>query len=197
MKRLHYLKLAKGEKLVVGLDFDNTLVKCRTSVIKVAAKNLGLLTYPKKHDYLFSKFPENLRNEIFRLFDEPQYMLDLKIYPGAVKKLEEWKAKGHKLVIITARNKTLHEGTKEFIREHFPMVDDLVFVGLGKSKENVFKDQEIDVWIDDSPTETVRAVQMGIVTFLICNNETLYNAEVRGKHAIYMPTKVSDINLLL
>ena len=42
--------------LVIGLDFDNTLVRCRERVVELAAKNVGITEYPERHDYNFSDY---------------------------------------------------------------------------------------------------------------------------------------------
>ena len=180
--------------MIIGIDLDQTLVYMEESVVKIAAKNTKTKSYPKRFDYNFSEFPEEMRKEIFRLFEDPIYMKRIVPLPGAVNKLNQWKKEGHKIVIITARDLSVEEVTREAVKKYFPMVDALHFVGIGNSKEVLFKSEKIDVWVDDNPKDVIASTKMGIRTCLISNSHTCYNWDIKGKVMAHVYTSVADVN---
>jgi len=191
-----FVRLLKGIKMIVGLDFDNTLVKSVVSYVKIAAEKTGVKDYPPCHDYWFTDYPEKMREEIFKLFKDPKYMQAMEPLPGAIKRLELWKRDGHKLIIITARDILVKEASLKCINDLFPMIDEVFFVPIGTSKEELFKDLKIDVWIDDSPFDVPTAVRLGIKTYFISNIDTFYNWEVADSKIAPVYDSVANINFI-
>jgi len=181
--------------MIIGIDLDQTLVYMEESVIKIAATNTKTKSYPKRFDYNFSEFPEEMRKEIFRLFKDPVYMKRIVPIPGVTSKLKQWKQEGHKIVIITARDLCVEEVTREAVKKYFPMVDTIHFVGIGNSKESLFKSEKIDVWIDDNPKDVIASTNMGIRTCIVSSSHTCYNWDIKGKVIASIYTSVADINL--
>lgn len=187
----------KKNKFTIGLDFDNTLVKFRQSAIKIAAKELKIRSLPKSpRDYNFSDYPEILKNRIYKIFDDPNFSMDLIILPGVIDKLNQWKDAGHTLIIITARNEPIREATRAYIDKHFPMIDQLHFIDMCTSKADKQMELHLDVWIDDSPVDVPIAYKLGIQTFLISNSDTVYNFYLKGSPGNYNAVydSISNIN---
>lgn len=178
----------------IGLDLDRTLVSMVEPTIKVAARNLNIKSYPKPADYWYSNLPEELRNEIFRLYDDPDHATNLKIISRVPQKLWDWRKQGHTLIIITARNQAIRRATTDWVQTHLPMIHKIRFVDMKTSKADAFKEEEIDVWIDDSPFDTVTAHSMGIRTYLISNNETPFNWDLKNNCPFRIYTSTADIN---
>jgi FMN phosphatase YigB (HAD superfamily) len=194
----YYEKMRKRTTpMIIGLDFDNTLVYSRRSAVKVAAKDLGIkVDFSAPRDYNFSGYPEVLRKRIYELFRSPEFSCDLEIVHGAQEKLREWNRLGHRLVIITARDLPIREATDKFIRNNFEVVDEVHYVDMSSSKVDKFKELKIDVWIDDSPIDAPEAVKLGIKTCLISNSHTPYNNHLVGDRSIAIKVydKISSIN---
>lgn len=182
------------QKLKIGIDFDNTLVKMKEPTIKVAARNLNIKNYEKPKDYFYSNVEENLRNEVFRLFDDPVHACNIIKLPRVHNKLLLWKSFGHNLVLITGGNEPIRKARTQWINNNFPMLEKINFVDIGKSKKDIFEEENIDVWIDDSPIDTVTAHEMGILTCLISNTDTTYNWGLRQECPFSVYVSVADIN---
>lgn len=190
-----FYKAEKTEKIYrIGLDLDRTLVSMVEPTIKVAARNLNIKAYPKPADYWYSNLPEELRNEIFRLYDDPDHATHLKVIPRVPQKLWEWRKQGHTLIIITARNQAIRKATVNWIQTYLPMIHKIRFVDMTTSKAGVFKEENIDIWIDDNPFDTITAHDMGIKTCLISNNETPFNWELKNNCPFGIYASAADIN---
>lgn len=160
--------------MIIGIDLDNTLINHHIQAEDLAAKNLGIKHYPKCNDWNFSNFTEEHKIEIMRLFDDPFFMgINCNVpVEGSQEKLYEWSMMGHKIIIITARNKPIRKETKHLVDEFFPIVKRIRFVDIQKSKRHIMLDEKIDVWIDDAPHGVETSCQLGIETYLIYNEET-------------------------
>lgn len=182
-------------KLHIGIDLDGTLVHFRKSPVREAFHRAGYLRASRSKEYDFSDVPDDVRENIWALFADPDYMLDLTIIPGTKRKLKEWAAEGHKLTLITARSDdAVRIATKAFVAEHFPQISDIRFVDLGSLKADLLKNLHLDIWVDDHPVDTVAAAKMGIYTCLISNSHTPYNQHVKGNHMLHTYAQVADIN---
>jgi FMN phosphatase YigB (HAD superfamily) len=189
-----------NKNLIIGLDLDNTLVDSTTNVVYTACRNLGILKQHKKylkHDWNFSNFPMDLRTEIYRLFRDSNFMNTCYTFNGVVPTLWEWKDKGHRLVIITARAKEIRTGTKKMVKKLFPMIDKLLFVNVNESKTELMKSEKLDVWVDDSLSGVIDSTNLGIKTYLVCNKYTAtYNEHVLKESDKIIPIKIiSDIKI--
>jgi len=160
--------------MIIGVDLDQTLIDHNVQVEELAARNLGIKEYPKCHDWGFSNLTTEHKNEIIRLFNTTFYMGVNGNEPieGSQEKLYKWSMLGHKIVIITARNKPIRIATEYMVGELFPVVDKLLFVGIEESKKNLMIENKLDVWIDDSPIGVQTSCDLGIETYLIYNDHS-------------------------
>ena len=158
---------------------DSTLVKAKS--IEQASKALGY-EFTDKHalEWNHPNFPEDLRSKIFSLFDDPRVMCDLATpIEGAQTKIQEWTRQGHTIVLITARNKPVHEATIELVKKHFPDITDVNFVEKDQSKISLMKDKGVQIWCDDAPGGVINSLDAGIDTWMISNAYTRYNWSIR------------------
>lgn len=179
----------------IGFDLDNTLFSL--TAVEVVAKEMGL-SYTQKDstDWSLNCFPPEMRNRIKELFRTPEYMGNLKPYPGTYEKLKAWKEEGHKLFAITARTEAVHEVTIEMCNRHFPeLFESVEFVEHDSSKQPLLKKNNIDIWIDDAPMEVQRAIYNNIETYMISNKDTAYNFYLRNWRFIPWVESVLDIEL--
>ena len=123
-------------------------------------------------------------------------MCSLKPIDGAIEKVKSWTDAGHKVVVITSRAITLANATEKMLRESFPTVGNFyVSDWKGSGKKGFMETEKLDVWVDDSPFDVEPALELGIKTYLISNDETKYNWEVRKLDGIIVVPSVSAINL--
>lgn len=157
----------------IGLDFDWTLVKCKESIWDVTCKALNMKKGSIKplQKYGISSYPRRIRHTMFNFFTDPFYMTDLEKMPFCdllIKKLAD-PLRNNKLCIITARHESIHSVTLTWIRTFLPMIPYVLFVNPIESKEKLFEEANIDVWIDDNEIDVKKAVDMDIETYHLTN----------------------------
>ena len=162
------------KSMIIGIDLDQTLIHHIIQAEDLAAKNLGITDYPECNDWYFSNFSKEHKTEMMRLFNDLFFMGINYNNPivGSQEKLFKWSMLGHKIIIITARNKPVIEATKHLVEDFFPVVNGLFFVDINTSKKGIMLKEKIDVWIDDSPTGIKTSCELGIETYVIYNDIT-------------------------
>jgi len=158
----------------IGVDLDQTLIDHLIPVEKQAAKNLGIIKYPEIKDWYFSNYTKEHKTEVMRLFNDSFFMGINGNEPikFSQEKIYRWSILGHKIVIITARNKTVRKATKYMVDEFFPVVNKLLFVEIEESKKNLMMENKLDIWIDDNPKGVQTSCDLGIETYLIYNDNS-------------------------
>jgi uncharacterized HAD superfamily protein len=178
----------------IGIDLDSTLIKL--PVYDIVSQEFSQdVKEEHNKDWYLTVFPDQIRHRIYQLFADPVAMCE-KVEPleGAYNKLVEWCLdEGHDIILITARSLAIGKQTLSMVNRFFPMIKDVNLVGLGSSKESVFKSKFIDVWIDDNPYDIIMARDLGIKTILISNKYTKYNHHIRDR--VEWVKAVKDINL--
>lgn len=165
----------------IGIDLDSTLIKLPVYDIVSQEFSQDVKEEDNK-DWHLTVFPDQIRHRIYQLFADPVAMCE-KVEPlkGANEKLLQWEKEGHDIILITARSLAIGRQTIKMVERFFPMIKDINLVGLGSSKESVFKSKFIDVWIDDNPYDIMMAKDLGIRTILISNKYTKYNHHIRDR----------------
>jgi len=159
--------------MIIGIDLDETIIYHVVQPEEQAARNLGIKEYSECNDWYFSNLTKRHKTEIMRLFNDPYYM-GLKCncpIKGSIDKLSEWSLY-HKIIIITARNKSVRKATKYMVEKFFPSVNDLIFVDIEHSKKEAMIESQIDLWVDDNPKGVQTSCELGIETYLIYNDQT-------------------------
>ncbi len=178
MSGLKKESLQLNKKLRIGLDLDNTLILSKT--IDIASKKLGYkFKEESSTDYQLNCFPEDLRQKVFEMFENPEFMCDLvKPIKGTQELIKKW-AKKHDLILITARSLSIGRRTIELVNKLYPQIKDITIVGGNASKEEQFKLKFLDYWIDDNPRDVLIAKKLGINTIMVSNKFTKYNHNIR------------------
>lgn len=181
--------------MVIGIDLDSTLVKLNT--VTRASMELGY-GFDDTHveDWHQTNFPEDLRKRIFELFMCDRHMNHL-VMPidGAQEKLNEWKAAGHEIHVVTARVNQIRKNTISMVEKFFPRVSSVRFVDMHSTKIPILRELNADVWIDDAPHGVQESTASKINTFLISNKYTKYNWHVRDLPGITVVKSVGEIIL--
>lgn len=180
----------------IAFDMDDTLVY--TGVVKEANKKFKnkfkKFTDTTKRDWKFSNFPEELRQEIFKLFNIPEFMCGkAKPIDGAKRLIKKLKQDGHNLIIITARVSKIRKATRLLVKEMFPEISKVIFVGIDSSKKDMMLKHKIDFWIDDAPHEVINASYLGIPSFLIQNDYTPYNLHIKKMDKVKIVRSIKHI----
>jgi FMN phosphatase YigB (HAD superfamily) len=157
----------------VAFDLDSTLVDLEEPIENICRKMN--FKYEPARDWNFSNYPENVKQEIFKMFKDPAVMCNLKPYPKSVELIELLK-KHNKVIIITSR--VMIEETKEFVKNLFNVP--CFVVDMGKSKLKILKKEKIDIWADDCPNELLK-YQKFVECIMISNSNTIYNHYLRNE----------------
>lgn len=166
----------------IGLDLDSTLIKL--PVYDIVSQEFSQdIKEEHNKDWHLTVFPDQIRHRIYQLFADPVAMCE-KVEPldGAYQKLVQWSLdEEHDIILITARSLSIGRQTLDMVKKFFPMIKDVNIVGLGGSKESVFRSKFLDVWIDDNPYDVMLARDLKIETFMISNKYTKYNHHLRER----------------
>ncbi len=161
----------------IFLDLDNVLVV--SNFVEIASKNAGMdLKEADITQWNFANFPENVRDLIFKCFNDPEIMCkNVKVIEGVA----DWIKKhslNHNLYVITARNSAIHKETSAMIRNLFPQIKEIFY---RHDKTNVMKEYSNVLFVDDGPTNIDDAMSNDIECVLISNKYTKYNHHLRPK----------------
>ena len=170
-------KVATRKRLTVGIDVDNVLF--RIPLIEHLNEVFDeKYTYADFVDWDGSNFPAHHRYEMFAAFKSPEFMCRAKSYLNNYSTIRDWKLAGHRMIAITRRAPNLYDGTRWQLEKEFPgAFSKLIFVAPNESKADWLLDVGADVHIDDYDVQDT--TEAGIKTWLITNNETRYNWELR------------------
>lgn len=164
--------------MVIGLDLDRTLIKPVVENHLLACFKLKVSNIPKVRDFWYSNLPEEVREEIFRNYRNDFYMNKFMLpIPGSAEKIKEWHEKGHKMVIITARDdqgEEIRKGTVKLVNRLFPQIKIIEFTDMRESKETLMEKHALDIWCDDAPHGIKTALSLGIKCYMI---NTAFNKE--------------------
>jgi len=181
----------------IGIDLDDTLINL--NVVKLTSKEMNFdLNRVRNFDWEMSEFPNELRNEIYKRFKTPKYMCEepyINFIPNIKNKLDKLKNDGHKIILITARDKSIRKESKILINKVYPKFDKIHFVSRGQSKLSLFKKEKLNIWIDDHPMNCKRALMLGIKVFLISNKSTPYNYNIKNHKNLTIIKKFTDIEI--
>ena len=181
----------------IGIDFDDTLINC--NIIKETSHEFNFnLNEVKEFDWELSNFPIKLKEEITKRFSSPYYMCTspyISFKPNITKKLDEWKSQGHKLILITARDRFIRNESRKLINKVYNKFDKIRFVNIGVPKTSLFKKEKLDIWIDDNPSDCKRSLGLKIETYMISNKTTPYNYNMKKHKNLNIVSEITDIKL--
>jgi 5'(3')-deoxyribonucleotidase len=177
----------------ICFDLDNTLFLDRA--LTKASQELGYPYTQAYHvDWDMEFFPQEIRSRVKELWVDPEYMTSLVMYPGTDKFLEHiQKDLGHTVSVVTARAHHLKDCSESMIHERFGSHIPVHVVGMGVDKVSLLKQNQCDLWVDDSPAQVMKTLEAGIPTILITNDNTKYNWHRRSEPGIVCRVNVADI----
>lgn len=158
-------------KKIVGLDLDYTLVKFEIDFWDAAAKKLGIKKgcIPPPTRFGIDTYPRVIRDTMYKMFCDPFYMCNLIKVPFLNYFIKWLCRRGNTVYIITARHHLVQTSTKKWLRNYIgsEYYNNVLFVPPHTSKKEMFKEINIDIWVDDNEKDVITAVEMGIETYHI------------------------------
>lgn len=163
----------------IGIDIDDTITDTFDYLMESISEYFGIdINYLRENNISYSNLPEEYNKHLL------QYGLDtfaglLKKVPlknGAVEFIKKLKEDGNNIIIITARDnriyETPYESTKDQLDVYNIVYDKLVCTF---DKADACKDNNIDLFIDDSINNIKKVTNLGIDTIIFdskVNKET-------------------------
>jgi len=149
-----------GFSLRIGIDIDSTLHQYWDIFADVAKQRFGIdLPYEGQQDWVISALkPDQLQAVISETHSHAN-VTRAEPYPGAVETVRRWVDQGHWVHITSHRSNDARDSTVEWLTQIGLPFDD-----LHCSFDKVPRCVELDVelLIDDSPVNMVRALEHGI-----------------------------------
>jgi len=175
--------IVKNKKIkTIGVDVDNVLFRIPT-IEHINATFNEKYTYDDLTDWEFRNFPKHIQDEIFYAFRSTDFMCKTKQIWGNFSTLRDWKLEGHKIFAITRRAPNLYSKTAMQLENQYPNIfEDMIFVRPNESKAKFLKNIGATIHIDDY--DVLDSVEAGINTWLITNNETKYNWNLRSNYGL-------------
>lgn len=152
--------------MTIGIDIDDTMTNSTELMLEYAKNYFKEADNKKLIEIINSKIEGDLYNFYSKYLAE--MMSKYKLKNNVVEVINRLREKGHKIVIITARGRTIKEGlievTKDYFNRNNIIVDEIVFRCADKS--NVCIKYKIDLMIDDSISVLDKVNSCGIKTLL-------------------------------
>jgi uncharacterized HAD superfamily protein len=151
----------------IAIDIDSTLHPYWDQLAAVAKRRFGVeLPYDEQVVWEISRLrPEQLRCCVEETHREA-LVLAAEPYPGAVEAVRAWHEQGHFIHITSHRAVTAHDATARWLEQIGLPYDDL---HCSSDKVTRCTELGIDVLIDDSPENLVRAADAGITVATIAH----------------------------
>jgi 5'(3')-deoxyribonucleotidase len=177
-----------------AIDLDSTLLSL--PVVERACADTGTvpgLKMSDTRDWCFSTFPAPLRQRIYELFEDPEFMCTLQPNPGAQYFIKTLLNHHHSLFIVTARAQAMHDRTQVQISKLFPNTTPVILLPTAP-KMGTYLKLKPDVVIDDSPANVAGAVMAGIRLVILYSDEsTPYNHRIWGGFNVADMTELMEI----
>ncbi len=144
----------------IGIDIDSTLHQYWDIFSDVAQRRFGIsLPYEGQRDWVISSLKPDQLQAVITETHSRENVVRAQPYPGAVETVKGWVEDGHWIHITSHRSNDARESTLEWLE-----AIGLPFDDLHCSFDKVPRCVELDVelLIDDSPVNIVRAIEHGI-----------------------------------
>ena len=169
--------------MIIGIDIDDTITKT-TEYAKMVFDSVN--KNPNKHSY------HDLELDDYWDFME-KYVLkihkNVEVMPNAIRVIKDFKDRGWKIVLITARAKIdskLSFGeedkviTKKYLEKHGIEYDEIVF--SQKRKANACVNKNVDVYIDDREDLLDEVADAGIKTIWLTKKNVESSRHIIAKN---------------
>ena len=159
----------------IGLDLDDVLADGTKKFIEFHNQKYSTnLSLHNIFTYAISEIlgiPEELATERIKEFDKSIFSKKIIPIKGA-KKIVQKLSKSNELIVITARPKSIEEGTIAWIKENFPEIKSIFFIYQNyvekvKTKADVCLEQGVDLLIEDNLAHAFDCAKKGIKVLLL------------------------------
>lgn len=154
----------------IGIDIDDTITDTSLHFIKFVAEYFKLdKNYLKENNIFYINLPEELKDkrQEFEKFIYKKELYKIPIKNFAIQAINLLKERGHKIIIITARdNKNFdypYEQTIKQLRFHGIKYDKII---CGTNKGKICEEEKIDIMLDDSITNLTNIKKIVKYVFL-------------------------------
>ncbi|MEI7889734.1 MAG: hypothetical protein WCI34_05440 [Actinomycetes bacterium] len=183
----------------IAIDIDSTLHHYWDTFATVAKSRFGIeLPYENQRDWAISVLKPEQVKAIVRETHSDANVTSAVPYPNAVEVVNKWSAEGHWIHITSHRSDDARESTLEWLSAIGLSYDDL-HCSFDKIPRCV--ELEIEVLIDDSPVNILRAIEEGIIPATlehpwnedVCSSEAvLVSADWNGLAAVLEPALAGE-----
>jgi hypothetical protein len=144
----------------IAIDIDSTLHHYWDDLAAVARRRFGVeLPYDEQHEWeIRALAPEQVRECVAETHSPPA-ILAAEPYPGAVDVVSGWHRAGHFIHVTSHRTAAAHDATARWL-ERIGLPYDELYCSWDKVAR--CRELGIDVLIDDSPVNLLRAAAAGI-----------------------------------
>lgn len=140
----------KSKKLVIAVDFDNTIVASSKAVFELYQKESGDYNsiYTDNHLWDFDRLiPSEYWSRAYKYFCEQKFYDILEPLDGAIKVLKEL-SEEHEVVIVTKHDPDGIAIKAQWIRNNLPFISRVVFLVQDDYEKSIINS---DIFIDDKP----------------------------------------------
>lgn len=169
------------KQLNIGIDIDDTLTNTFDYLIPAVAEFYNMdIDYLKEHKISYTSLTPEMKEkelEFARTYFD-KLIPNTPIKPDAAEYIRKIKKLGHKITIITARSNIFYEDSyklsAEYLTRNGILFDELI---CSFDKAGVCKEQNIDIFIDDSIRQCNTVKSVGIKTLLFVSKINEENEE--------------------
>ncbi len=178
----------------IAIDIDSTLHHYWDDFAAAAKRRFGVsLPYDQQVTWHIDRLkPEQLKVCIAETHAE-EAVLRSEPYPGAVEAVTRWHEQGHWIHITSHRATTAHGATARWLERIGLPYDDL---HCSYDKVERARELSIDLLVDDSPVNLVRAIEHGIKGATLIhpwNRDVIEEEDVIAAHDWYeLERKLAD-----
>lgn len=176
----------------IGIDIDDVLFNTTFHWIEYCNKKFKLsLNYEEKQVYSLGATLNKTEEEGINSFEDfckTKYFLEMKPVNGAIDTITKL-SKKHELIIITSRNKTIEQETRESINKYFKdkfkqihITENHLGIKTKKTKYDVCKENNCTLLIEDAYHHAIDCAEKGIQTLL-------YNRPWNEKEQLHLNMK--------
>jgi uncharacterized HAD superfamily protein len=145
----------------IAIDIDSTLHPYWDQLEEIAERRFGVkLPYEEQRTWGITELAEDDLQAAVKETHEDHNILAAEPYAGAVDTITQWSSKGHWIHITSHRATTCHGATEQWLAKIGLPYDDL-YCSFDKITRCV--ELDIDVLVDDSPVNLLRAADEGIL----------------------------------
>lgn len=142
----------------LGFDIDEVVVDLTNKMVAYVKDTYNIdISKEIFRDYCLDNckitdddtFDKDIKKEMLRLFNDPDFQYEAKPIPGAQECLRKLKRAGHKLYYITKRPKQNQPATFRWFRENGIPFDNLYLLGKDTEKGPLGVKLRLDMFVDD------------------------------------------------